>query len=134
MRWAYRKHLTRITARTREEFSRQGTPTRREKSDAFYEDHVGVGSGLAEGFGSGVFGRVPPVAGDFRGREFNDDDAALRPVPFEDFHFATADEETAAVLLDRGENGFAVVLITDGVVNFDADKDVSGHFGSSSEE
>jgi len=99
------------------------------KSDAFDEDHVGMRSRLAESFGRGVLGRVPPLAGDFRGWKFDDDDATLRPIPFQDFHLAATNDETAAVLFDRGEDGFAVVLVTDGVVNFDADEDVGGHFG-----
>src|SRR5215470_4177018 len=92
------------------------------------EDHFGMRGGLAEGFGRGVFGRVPPGTGAFCRREFDDDDAMRGPVPFEDFHFAATNEETTAVFFDRGENGFAVVLVTDRIVNFDADDDVGGHF------
>lgn len=83
--------------------------------------------GLAKCFWRGVLGRVPPFAGDFRGRKFDDDDAALRPVPFQDFHFAAANEEAATIGFERGEDGFAIVLVTNRVVDFDANDDVSGH-------
>ena len=56
------------------------------------------------------------------------------PVPFQDFHLAATSEEAAAVLFDRWQDGFAVVLVTNGIVNFDADEDVGGHVGNSSEE
>jgi len=108
--------------------------SRREKSDAFDENHVGMRSSLAEGFRRGVFGRIPPFAGDFGGRKFDDDDAALGPIPFQDFHLTAADDEAATVFFDRGEDGFAVVLVTDGIVDFDADEDVGGHVGRSWEE
>jgi len=96
--------------------------------DALDEDHFGLRSGLAEGFGGGVFGGIPPFAGDFGGGKFDDDDSARRPVSFQDFHFAAANEEAAAIGLDGGENGFAVVLVPDGVVDFDADENIGGHF------
>ena len=102
--------------------------------DSFDEDHFGLRSGLAEGFGRGVFGGVPPFARDFRRGKFDNDDAARGPVAFEDFHFAAANEKAAAVFFDRGEDGFAVVLVTDRVVDFDTDEDVGGHFCCSLEE
>src|SRR5438128_10021338 len=97
--------------------------------DAFDEDHFGVRSSLAKGFGRCVFGGVPPFARDFRGRKFDDDDAARGPVAFEDFDLAAANEEAAAVLFDGGADGLAIVLVTHRVVEFDATDDVGGQFG-----
>src|SRR5437660_282509 len=131
-----RETYEKCTGNTRQESganTSEGIPEK-EKSDAFDENHVGMRSSLAQGFGRGVFGRIPPLPGDFGGRKFDDDDAALRPIPFQHFHLATADDEAAAVFFDRGEDGFAVVLITDGIVDFDADEDIGGHVGRSSEE
>lgn len=84
--------------------------------------------GLAQGLGGRVFGGVPPFARDVGGWKFYDDDAALGPAAFEDFHLATADKEAATVFFNRGEDGFAVVLVADWVVDFDADENISGHF------
>src|SRR5882724_11070195 len=124
------------TGNTRQERQRkrERRNPEKEKSDAFDENHVGMRSSLAQGFRRGVFGRIPPFAGDFGGRKFDDDDAALGPIPFQNFHLAAADDEAATEFFDRGEDGFAIVLITDGIVDFDADEDVGRHFGRSWEE
>src|SRR5262249_31350371 len=66
-------------------------------------------------------------AGLFGRGKFDDHDPTLGPVPFEDLHFAAADDEPAAVSFESGEDRLAVVLVTDGIEYFDADEDVGGH-------
>src|SRR5215470_4035701 len=92
-----------------------------EVSNTFDQNHLGLRRGLPQRFGSGILGRMPPLAGLFDRRKFDNHESLGRPRSLEYLDFAATHQKPAAVGCQSWQNGFAVILITNRIVNLNID-------------